>query len=248
MNAKSDKLNPVLLESIYKKIKEASSLTAIRLHYNELENARKQFESKIDSDAYDANTAKQLKKLFGTWDLKRKAFKNKLAATHGQDDNEVDSPVGHRTGPFAQKQIYAHQDWEDDVKIEEKDIIQEIKNEKLGVINKLNMIKDLQLKESELHSMHTEKLQGIDQLLGDSLKTQQQTNKELQNAYMNSTKTATTNMKTGMVATGGILGTLGLPVIGSIGGALLGWGIGKKVENTVVNKTEKNFEKLNKDV
>ena len=115
------------------------------------------------------------------------------------------------------------------------------------VIQKLNLVKDLQLKESELHSMHVERLQTIDDLLGDSLKKQQSTNKELQSAYLTSTKSTTTNIKTGLIATGGALGTYGLPGLGTIGGAIAGWFIGKKVENTVVSKTKKNFEKMNRD-
>ncbi len=249
MNVKEANLNPVHLESIYKKIKDDTSPSMLKLYYDELEAARKQFEGQADQDIYDQATAKQLKKFFRVWNAKRKTFKRKLRQPTDAIDDEVDPPNSHRTGLLArEKQALVHDDWQTELKIEERDVIEEIKNEKLGVIKKLSMIKDLQLKESELHNMHTEKLQGIDQVLGDTLKTQQQTNKELQIAYMYSTKTTTSNMKTGMTATGGIFGTIGLPGIGTALGGLVGWTIGKKVENTVVNKTQQNFDKLNSEV
>jgi len=249
LNKIGDDLNPTHLELLYKKIKSTQSPSIVKKLYMEVEVARNKFENHGDSLNLSEDVQKQLRKFFAVWESKKENFKQKnedMVYSEGEDNHRIEEA---RTGiqSWGSQKFVADDDWLEEMRIKEKDVIEEIKAEKMLVIQKLNLVKDLQLKESELHSMHTERLQTIDDLLGDTLKKQQSANKELQSAYLTSTKSTTTNLKTGMITTGGVLGTFGLPGLGTIGGALTGWFVGKKVENSIVNKTKKNFEKMDRD-
>jgi hypothetical protein len=243
------KLTSAELEGLYKKIKDGQAgARDTKIIFGQIEERRKQFDKSHDSEMSNEEENKRLQKFFAVWNQKRKTLKLELDDIDDSDEEVPVLSMNKQVLSAKQDQKFVDYEWDDQFRIQERDVIDEIKGEKLEVIQRLNFIKDLQLKESMLHSLHSEKLQTIDDLLGDTLKTRKETNKELQKAYMASTKATTTNAKTGLIATGGILGTLGLPGIGTIGGALVGWGIGRKIEEKVIDKTERNFKKMERDV
>ena len=51
-------------------------------------------------------------------------------------------------------------------------------------------------------------------------------NKDLSEAYIYKTKTKTQNMQTGMMATGGVVGTFTAPIVGTLVGMGIGGGVG----------------------